>query len=158
MVYWFLHCISKTIWWMCVIFSDNETVWLKHWPQNKYRSTRPIFHVLVILLNLQDYLMDEHHSWFNGSVWDKDWPHQVYIGQLPIFYGPVILPFHRLKLFLYIKKWHRLGVFMTLRAVALGFAAAVNFHVLLLDCHFEKMHFQLYTTSSGWWFTDDLCC
>ena len=26
------------------------------------------------------------------------------LGQWPIFYGPVILPFHRLELFLYIKK------------------------------------------------------
>ena len=34
-----LPYISKTIWWMGVIFSDNQTVWLKLWPQNKYRST-----------------------------------------------------------------------------------------------------------------------
>ena len=54
----------------------------------------PVFHGLVILLNtlyLQDYLMDEHHGWYNGSVWHRDWPHQVYVGQWPIFYGPVIL-------------------------------------------------------------------
>ena len=40
---------------------------------------------------LQDYLMDEHHSWYNGSVWHIDWPYQVHVGQWPIFYGPVIL-------------------------------------------------------------------
>ena len=34
-----LPYISKTIWWTSVIFSDNETVWPKLWPQNKYRST-----------------------------------------------------------------------------------------------------------------------
>ena len=28
--------ISRTIWWMSVIFSDNETVWPKLWPQNEY--------------------------------------------------------------------------------------------------------------------------
>ena len=39
----------------------------------------------------QDYLMDGHHSWYNGSVWYIDWPYQVYVGQWPIFYGPVIL-------------------------------------------------------------------
>ena len=43
--------ISKIIWWMSAIFSDNETVWPKLWPQNRYRSTWPIFHCLVILLN-----------------------------------------------------------------------------------------------------------
>ena len=45
MVHWFC-LISQTIWWMSVIFSENE--WPKRWPQNKYRSTWPIFHGLVI--------------------------------------------------------------------------------------------------------------
>ena len=116
---------------------------------------------------LQDYLMDEHHNWYNGSVWRIHWPYQVYVGQWPIFYGPAIL-LHiltiwwrnvvlgvtdhcdskidlvkymwvsdlyfmvhwfyfvivRLELFLYIelllyvKKWHRLGVFVPLQAFA----------------------------------------
>ena len=44
--------MSKTIWWMSVIFSDNETAWIKLWPQDKYRSPWPIFHGLVILLNI----------------------------------------------------------------------------------------------------------
>ena len=50
-----LSYISKTIWMMSVIFSDNETVWPKLWPQSKYGSTWPcwpIFHGLVILLNI----------------------------------------------------------------------------------------------------------
>ena len=42
----------KTIWCMSIIFSDNETVWSKLWPQSKYKSTWPIFHGLVILLNI----------------------------------------------------------------------------------------------------------
>ena len=37
---------------MSVMFLDNETVWHKLWPQNKYTSTWPIFHGLVILLNI----------------------------------------------------------------------------------------------------------
>ena len=48
MVHWF--CLISQ--WMSVIFSDNEKVWPKPWPQNKYRSTWPIFHGLVILLNI----------------------------------------------------------------------------------------------------------
>ena len=47
-----LPYISKTIWWMSVIFSDNEIGWPKLWPQNKQRSTWPLFHGLVILLNI----------------------------------------------------------------------------------------------------------
>ena len=52
MVHWLLSYISKTIWCISVIFSDNETVWPKLWPQSKYKSTWPIFHGLVILLNI----------------------------------------------------------------------------------------------------------
>ena len=51
MIQW-LSYISKTIWCMSVIFSDNEKVWPKLWPQSKYKSTWPIFHGLVILLNI----------------------------------------------------------------------------------------------------------
>ena len=71
------------------ISKTNETVWPKLWPQSKHKSTRPIFHGLVILLNIFkiDYLMDEHHSWYN----DIHWPYQVYIGQWPVVYGPAIL-------------------------------------------------------------------
>ena len=38
-----------------------------------------------------------------------------------MFYAPLILPYIivRLKIFLYIKKWHQPGVFMPLRALAL---------------------------------------
>ena len=51
MVHWFC-LISQTIWWMSVILLGNETVWHKLWSQNKYRSTWPILHGLVILLNI----------------------------------------------------------------------------------------------------------
>ena len=35
-----------------VIFSDNETGWPRFWPQNKCRSIWPLFHGLVIFLNI----------------------------------------------------------------------------------------------------------
>ena len=77
--------------WMSVIFSDNETVWPKLWPQNKYSSTWLIYPGPVILLNVFKIIW-----WMNIIVCimdqcDRDWPHQVYVGQWPIFYGPVIL-------------------------------------------------------------------
>ena len=85
--------ISKTIWCMSVIFSDNEAVWPKFWPQSKYKSTWPILHGLVILLNILKIIwwMNIVELWYNGSVWHIDWPYQVYVGHCPIFYGTVIL-------------------------------------------------------------------
>ena len=57
---------------------------------------------------LEDYLMEKRCTWGNGSLWLKDRPCKIYVGQWPIFHGPLILPYIivRLKLFLYIKKWH----------------------------------------------------
>ena len=83
-----LSYISKTIWCMNVIFSDNETVWPNHWPQSKYKSTWPIFHGLVILLNIFKINIKVG---INESVWHIHWPYQVYVGQWPLFYGPAIL-------------------------------------------------------------------
>ena len=58
--------------------------------------------------------MEKRCTWDNGSLWLKDRPCKIYVGQWPIFHGPLILPYIivRLKLFLYIKKWHQLGVFV----------------------------------------------
>ena len=51
MVQW-LCLIAWTVSCMKIIIWDYESVWPKPWPQNKYRSTWPIFHGLVILLNI----------------------------------------------------------------------------------------------------------
>ena len=75
---------------------------------------------------LEDYLMENCCTWDNGSVWHKDWPLKIYVGHWPIFHGPLILPFyhcHRLKLFVYINKWHWPWVFMPLQAFALVFSS-----------------------------------
>ena len=65
--------------------------------------------------------MEKRCTWDNGSLWLKGRPCKIYVGQWPIFHGPLILPYIivRLKLFLYIKKWHWPGVFVPLRALAL---------------------------------------
>ena len=70
---------------------------------------------------LEDYLMEKRCTWDNGSLWLKDRPCKIYVGQWPIFHGPLILPYIivRLKLFLYVKKWHWPGVFVPLWALAL---------------------------------------
>ena len=72
---------------------------------------------------LEDYLMEKCCTWDNGSLLLKDRPRKIYVGQWPIFHGPLILPYIivRLKLFLYIKKWHRPGLFVSLWALALVF-------------------------------------
>ena len=48
---WFC-LISSTISCLSVIFTYNDTVWPKLWPQSKYKSAWPIFPGLVILLNI----------------------------------------------------------------------------------------------------------
>ena len=48
---WFC-LISPTVWYLNVIFTYNDTVWPKLSPQSKYKSVWPIFHGLVILLNM----------------------------------------------------------------------------------------------------------
>ena len=45
----------------------------------------------ALYMYLEDYLMDECHTWDNGSVWHKNWPHTIYVGQWPTFHGPAIL-------------------------------------------------------------------
>ena len=90
MVQWL--CLISRLFDAWVSYFQIMRLWSKLWPESKYKSTWPIFHGLVILLKIfQDYLMDEHHSWYNGSVWHIIWPYQIYVGQWPIFYGPAIL-------------------------------------------------------------------
>ena len=65
--------------------------------------------------------MEKRCIWYNGSLWLKDRPCKIYVGQWPIFHGPLILPYIivTVKLFLYIKKWHRPGLFVPLWSLAL---------------------------------------
>ena len=98
-----LSYISKTIWCMSDIFSDSETVWPKLWPQNKYKSTWPIFHGLVIhtltlpsicrsvtyilwssdfASYLEDYLMEKRCTWENGSLRLKDLVKYMWVSDL----------------------------------------------------------------------------
>ena len=44
-----------------------------------------------VALYLENYPMDEGHTWNNGSVWHKHLPHNIYVGPWPVFRGPVIL-------------------------------------------------------------------
>ena len=105
------HCdLYFMVKWFCHIFPRLFDGWVSHF--QIMRQCDPNFYLIIhvnigqhdlyfiiyfmvvwFCLIVQDYLMDEHHSWYNGSVWYRDWPHQVYVGQWPIFYGPVILLF-----------------------------------------------------------------
>ena len=95
MVQWFfLSYISKTIWCMSVIFSDSETVWPKLWPQSKYKSTWPIFHGPVILLNIFRIIWCVNIIlWDYGSVRPDVLPQNKYRSMWPIFHGPVLLSY-----------------------------------------------------------------
>ena len=90
----------------------NGSVWHIVWPDQVYVGQWPIFYGPAILLHILKTI------WWrnvvlgdNGSVWLKDRPCKMYVCQWPLFHGLLILPYIivRLKLFLYIKKWHRPG-------------------------------------------------
>ena len=86
----------------------------------------------------KNYLMDEHHSWYNGSVWHRDWPHQVYVGQWLIFYFASYLEVCLMeKLFLYFKNRCWSGAFfVALRALAVVFL--MYFHCRILNSNYFK--------------------
>ena len=119
MVQWFLPYISKTSWWMSVIFLDNETMWHKLWPQktnilmwdcesvwpdswpkNKCRSlchcrTRwHIFHGPVILCYILKTIWCMNIILGDyGSVWPDVLPQNKCMSLWPMFHGPLILPY-----------------------------------------------------------------
>ena len=105
----------------------NGSVWHIHWPYQVYVGQWPIFYGPAILLHILKTI------WWRTVVFgimDQcdlkiDLVKYNYVGQWPIFHVPLILPYIivRLKLFLYIKKWHRSGVFMPLWALALVICA-----------------------------------
>ena len=88
--------------WLCLISPRLFDAWVSYFQimrqcdpnfdlKSKYKSTWPIFHGLVILLNIFKIIW-----WMNiivgvMDVWHIIWPYQVYVGQWPIFYGPAIL-------------------------------------------------------------------
>ena len=92
-------------------------------PEREVRGSRPTAAVLCpwarhftprkYWLITQEAMAPSRHDW-KIVDWDVKPQHNQ-----PIFYGPVIVHFHRLKLFLYIKKWCRPGVFVPLRTLAL---------------------------------------
>ena len=100
----------------------NGSVWHIDWPYQVYVGQCPVFYGPAILLHFLNTIWWRNVViWDNGSVWLKDRPCKMYVDQWHIFHGPLILPYIivRLKLFLCIKKWHRPGVFVPLRALAL---------------------------------------
>ena len=107
----------------------NGSVWHIVWPYQVHIGQWPIFYDPAIFASyLEEYLMEKRCTWDNGSVWLKDRPCKIYVCQRPIFHGPLILPYIivRFKLFLYIKKWHRSGVFVPLQTLALVNSVATD--------------------------------
>ena len=74
-----VHCdLYFMVQWFCLISprlfdgwvsSDNETVWPKLWPQNKYRSTWPIFHIHEFI----PYFCSYHLSCKWKNKWNYIW-------------------------------------------------------------------------------------
>ena len=100
---------------------SNGSVWHIHWPYQVYVGQWPIFYGPAILLHILKTIWWRNIALGIMDHCDSDRPCKMYVGQWPIFHVPFILPciIVRLKLFLYIKKWHRPGVFVSLRALTL---------------------------------------
>ena len=104
----------------------NGSVWHIHWPYQVYVGQWPIFYGPAILLHILKTIW-----WRNVLFWIMDqcdskidlvkymWVSDLYF-MVHWFYLISLSD-----LFLYIKKWHRPGVFMPLRALAL----------VLICCH-----------------------
>ena len=83
--------------WFCLISPRLFDLWVSY--TEIMKQCVPNFDLKVNISEhdfawyLQDYLMHEHHSWYNGTVWHIDWPYEVYVSQWPIlnFYGAAIL-------------------------------------------------------------------
>ena len=84
--------------------------------------------------------MEKCCNWDKGSVWLKDQPCKIYVGHWPIFHGPLILPYIIVidKLFLYIKRGRRPGVFVPLRGSSF---MCSSFHDFFISDLFWKLEF-----------------
>ena len=100
----------------------NGSVWHIDWPYQVYVGQCPTFYGQAILLHILKTIW-----WRNIVIWIMDQCDSKinlvkYVGQWPIFHGSWFALYHShrlLKLFLYIKKWRRPRVFVSLRALAL---------------------------------------
>ena len=89
-VQWFLPNILKTIWWMNVILSNNESFDLKiNIGQYDLYFTVQCF----CLISWRLFNGWTSYFWDNESVWHKLWVNNKCRSQWPIFHGPVILPY-----------------------------------------------------------------
>ena len=113
--------IFKIIWWMNIIVGIMDQCDTNIDSSSIYRSMTYILWSSDFALYLEDYLMEKCFTWDNGSVWHKDWPRKRCGSVTYISWSIDFALYHcyRLKLFLYIKTWHRPGVFVHLRALAL---------------------------------------
>ena len=100
----------------------NGSVWHKDWPQHIHVGQWPIFYGPVILLHFLKTI------WWRNVVLgimdqcDTKIDLLNFCGSVTYISWSIDFAFchcHRLKLFVYIKKWHRPGVFVPLSAFAL---------------------------------------
>ena len=76
------------IWCMNIILWNYESVWHDIWPQNKFRSLWPIFHVPVILpYSLKTIWYMNSILWDYESIWHDVWPQNICRTLWPTFYG-----------------------------------------------------------------------
>ena len=81
-----LPYISKTIWWMSVVLSDNETVWPNLWPQNKYKSAWPMLHGPVILPYILMTIWWMNVILLDNQSYDSIFDLKINIGQHDLYF------------------------------------------------------------------------
>ena len=129
-------------------------MWHIHWPYQVYVSQWPIFYGPAILLhnvktiwwrNVVLGIMDHCDSkidlvkymWISDLYFMVHWFYLISLSD---------------KLFLYIKKWHRPGVFEPLRALALVMTVSDLFLMFLcrwqLTEHWVLLYFEVYSNSA----------
>ena len=96
----------------------NASVWHKDWPYQVYVGQWPIFYGPAILLHILKII------WWRNVLGIMDQCDSKidllkYISHISWSIDFALYHCHRLKLFLYIMKWHRSGVFVPDQALAL---------------------------------------
>ena len=133
-----LPYISNTIWLISVISLDNETMWPKMWPQNKYRSRWPIFNILMILLNIFKIIWAPSSEFVSSSI--LSW--QILTAHAQPFRGARDLAFCQKVPLDSLLVWARRegsGETVLMRRLAWTFAARIG----------DK--YQIHLTWSIWW-------
>ena len=100
----------------------NESLWHRHWPLLVYVGQWPIFYGPVILLHILKTIWWRNFVFGIMDKWDAkiDLVKYMWVSDIHFMvHWFCLISCHRVKLFLYFKKWRRPGVFVPLLVLLL---------------------------------------